>query len=607
MGTVYEAEDADGRVVAVKTLATYLSDDVGLRRRFEAEIEALKALRHPGIVRLLAFGEEDGLPFFAMELVPGRSLEDLLKNGRIYSWQETIATATAITRALKAAHDQGIVHRDLKPANLLFADASAADGGVKLADFGIARLFGETGQTQAGTVVGTAEYMAPEQATGAAIDHRADLYALGLVMYAMLTGKPPFRGAQVLEVLVRQRREAPPRVSTVASNVPPALDALIDKLLAKKADERPASALAVGRLLETIEREADPPATATGPASGATVRSDRAPTGVDLLAKTRGTLPAQVSRDATRRPATVPGPGPGPGGNGATEAFVAPTEIDAGSLAHRATEADPSLAEPRRAAATRFTTVADLDRSMREEAARQAGRETLIKAVVGVVLVTFVVVIGYVVTRPVSADTLHARIMTIAENPSADLRDAKRSIDTFLERFSDDVRADPIRELAHRLDLDALERRTRRRLPKSQVPTAIERDYRAAMARESESPLACVAALEAILAIHQQELSAAQPGSGDDASLWLALVRRQIDRLTPLATSERKEDAARASATLKEAAILAAQAKILVQADRETVLARRHELLAGLVEMYADRPHVASAVAEARRLLASPD
>ena len=607
MGTVYEAEGADGQVVAVKALATYLSDDLGLRRRFEAEIEALKGLRHPRIVRLLSFGEEDGLPFFAMELVPGRSLEDLLKDGRIFSWRETIATAVAITRALKAAHDQGIVHRDLKPANLLFGDASAADGGVKLADFGIARLFGETGQTQAGTVVGTAEYMAPEQASGSAVDHRADLYALGLVMYAMLTGKPPFRSAQVLEVLVRQRREAPPRVSKAVTDVPPALDELIDKLLAKKPDERPASALAVGRLLETIEQEADPSPPATGPVAGATVRADRAPTGVDLLAKTRGTLPAESSREA-KRPATAPGPrpGPGPGGDGATEAFVAATSIDAGSLAHRTTEADPSLADPRRAAATRFTTVADLDRSMREEAARQAVRDTSIKAVVGVVLVAIVVIMAYVVTRPVSADTLHARIMAIADNPSADLRDAKRSIDTFLERFRDDARADQIRELAHSLDLDALERRARRRLPKSQVPSAIERDYRAAMARESESPLACGAALEAILALHQREPAAAQPASGDDASLWLALVRRQIERLAPLAASERKEDAARAAATLKEAAALAAQARILAETDRETVLARRHKLLKGLVEMYADRPHVASAVTEARRLLAAP-
>jgi serine/threonine protein kinase len=153
MGTVYEAVDPEGRLVALKTLRGHMADHAGSRRRFEAEITALKELRHPGIVRLLAFGEENDQPFFAMELVRGKSLEELLKAGRTFSWQETVATALQVTRALKTAHDHGIIHRDLKPANLLFPEAHGAEDGVKLADFGIARLFGESGQTQAGTVV----------------------------------------------------------------------------------------------------------------------------------------------------------------------------------------------------------------------------------------------------------------------------------------------------------------------------------------------------------------------------------------------------------------------------------------------------------------------
>ena len=246
MGTVYEAVDAAGRPVAVKTLSAYLGDETGLRRRFEAEIETLKGLRHPGIIRLIAFGEDEGVPFFAMELVPGRSLEETLKAGRTFSWQETVTVAGEIARALKAAHDQGIVHRDLKPANLLLPDEPG--GGVKLADFGIARLFGDTGQTLAGTVVGTAEYMAPEQAAGGPVDHRVDLYALGLVMYAMLVGRPPFRGGEVGEVLRRQQRETPARVSAFVTDVPATLDRLIEKLLAKDPADRPATALALGRI-----------------------------------------------------------------------------------------------------------------------------------------------------------------------------------------------------------------------------------------------------------------------------------------------------------------------------------------------------------------------
>jgi serine/threonine-protein kinase len=602
MGTVYEAEDIDGNVVAIKTLATFLTEDEGLRRRFEAEIEVLKGLRHPGIVRLLSFGEEEGTPFFAMELVPGRSLEDVLKDGRRFSWGETVATAASITRALKAAHDQGVVHRDLKPANLLLADDSAADGGVKLADFGIARLFGETGHTQAGTVVGTAEYMAPEQATGAAIDHRADLYALGLVMYAMLAGKPPFRGSNVVDVLVKQRREKPPRVSTVTPDVPAALDQLIDKLLAKDPSARPASALSVGRLLETIERETDTSGT-TSPhrATGGTLRVDRPTPPVDQMRTTRGTVRADRGPAATA-PHTAPPPA-GAGHDAATMAFPPGPK---GSLAHRVTESDPAHAEQKRAATTRFTTVEDLDRSLREDASREANRDAILKAVVGVVLMVGFAGFAYWLVRPLSADALHARIMAIADDPSADLRDAQRSIDDFLSRFEDDPRATKIRDLDTTLDLDALERRARRRLPKSAVPRPLERDYRAAMVRESESPLACMTALEAILALHKpSSVDQTTPDAQEDA-LWLALVRRQIDRLKPVATQERTEDTERATATMAEAAALAIEARTAAPPDRPAILARRRELLASFVEMYAGRPHVAAAVAEAERLLAAP-
>lgn len=260
MGAVYEAVDTtSGDTVAVKVLASHLADDPGVRSRFEAEIEALKNLRHQGIVRLLAFGEQDDQPFFAMELVRGKSLEQILRAGRRFTWRETVAMAIEITRALKVAHDNGIVHRDLKPANLLVADALAGTEPVadrvtvKLADFGIAKLFGGVGHTALGHVVGTAEYMAPEQAAGRPIDHRADLYALGLVMYAMLTGSPPFRGTQLTEVIDKQRRATAPRVASLVADVPPELDELIARMLSKEPAQRPASALALGRLLMAIE------------------------------------------------------------------------------------------------------------------------------------------------------------------------------------------------------------------------------------------------------------------------------------------------------------------------------------------------------------------
>jgi serine/threonine protein kinase len=620
MGTVFEAVDADGQAVAVKTLTTHLSDDEGMRRRFEAEIEALKGLRHPGIVRLLAFGQDEGRPFFAMELVRGHSLEEMLKAGRRFSWQETVAIAGEITRALKVAHDQGIVHRDLKPANLLFPEQTGVEGSVRLADFGIARLFGDAGHTLAGTVVGTAEYMAPEQAAGSVADHRADLYSLGLVMFAMLTGSPPFRGGKVSEVLQRQRRETPPRVSVIRPEIPASLDALIERLLAKNASDRPASALAVGRALDAIgaDEKGTPPASPSGPtvairSSDATqagpVRSDGTDPqlkSIDLLAATRVT--------STGDPAgkTTPGSSPRVDGNAATQAFKPGTVAGTGesspsrSLAHRVTEPDSVGPGGVPTGGSRFTTVESLERTLREQARRAARRDGIIRLIVALGLLAMVAAGGYLALQPVTADQLHARIMATARNPAADLRDAHQAIEMFLRRFPEDERAAAIRRLDHQLDVDALERRTRRRTRDDTALSPLERDYRAAMAREEESPLACLAALEAILALHADAVDAPAANDGDDdPALWLALVQRQIERIEPAARREQDEDVDRAEATLAEAKSLAEQAADADPAEQEALLGRRRELLEGLIEIYRDRPHVAAAVTEARRLLAA--
>jgi serine/threonine-protein kinase len=594
MGTVYEGVDEAGVSVAVKTLSAHLGDDTGLRRRFEAEIEALKGLRHPGIVRLLAFGEDEGRPFFAMELVRGRSLEEILKSGRRFDWPEATAIATDIARALKAAHDQGIIHRDLKPANLLFPDEPAPGSRVKLADFGIARLFGDTGHTQAGTVVGTAEYMAPEQAAGGPVDGRVDLYALGLVIFAMLTGRPPFRGGEIVEVLRRQRSEQPPRVSVIVPEVPPAVDDLVARLLAKEPAGRPASALAVCRALATIEplaRDADRMRADRDLAVPALPRASDTPTvampssepaGVDLLAVTRITA--------------------GVADSGLTQPFTQPTSPLAASLAHRATQPSRGAAAAA-AGGSRFTTVEELHQAARAEAQRTARRDHWLRLAVAGGLLAAVAAGAYTALKPVTADQLHARIRGITERPAGDLRDAGSLIEQFLARFPDDPRAAEIRELDHELQIDALDRRTRRRPRDDAALPPIERDYRAAIAREPESAVACLAALEAILSLHDGDLAA----DAADARPWLDLVRRQIDRVGPLADRERQEDLARAAATLAEAESLATEADRAAPPERARLAARRRELLEGLIEIYAPRPHAAEPVAEARRLLAEAE
>ena len=611
MGTVYEAVDhGTGRSVAVKTLAAHLGDDPGLRKRFAAEIETLKSLEHPCIVQLLAFGEEDGQPYFAMELVRGRSLEQVLRSGRTFDWRETVGIAIDITRALKSAHDHGVVHRDLKPANLLFPEEPSADAAVKLADFGIARLFGSSCHTMAGTIVGTAEYMAPEQATGGPVDHRVDLYALGLVIYAMLTGRPPFHGGEATDIIRRQRTEAPPRVSTRVAGIPAELDALIDRLLAKEPAKRPASALAVGRMLSSIAAEvvAMPPEPAV-PASDPGITLGPADV-IDLAAPTQDGARVETAASDPNVIAVNPA---SDSVRADVQTMPMPTTPQAPSpgLPQRVTVSAAAAGSPH-PRVNRFTTLEELHRTSREEAGARARQEFVLRSIAAASILALVVGAAYVLLRPPTADELHTRIRAIADAANADLRDARSLIERFLERHGDDSRAAAIRELDRTLDLDGLEKRARRRRGDDDEMSPLEREYRAAMAREDESPLACVAALEAVLTLHENDpqtatdLPATAPPESQPA-LWLALVQRQIDRLEPQADREREQDVARAATVLAEAATLAVEAE---SADDPAVtsqlLERRRELLEGLVEIYASRPHVTEAVAEARSLLTPP-
>jgi hypothetical protein len=306
------------------------------------------------------------------------------------------------------------------------------------------------------------------------------------------------------------------------------------------------------------------------------------PAGVDLLAVTRITA--------------------GVADSGLTQPFTQPTSPLAASLAHRATQPSRGAAAAA-AGGSRFTTVEELHQAARAEAQRTARRDHWLRLAVAGGLLAAVAAGAYTALKPVTADQLHARIRGITERPAGDLRDAGSLIEQFLARFPDDPRAAEIRELDHELQIDALDRRTRRRPRDDAALPPIERDYRAAIAREPESAVACLAALEAILSLHDGDLAA----DAADARPWLDLVRRQIDRVGPLADRERQEDLARAAATLAEAESLATEADGAAPPERARLAARRRELLEGLVEIYAPRPHAAEPVAEARRLLAEAE
>lgn len=249
MGAVYRAvHRATGEPVAVKLLSPALAEEQGFRDRFNAEIETLLKLNHPNIVRLLGYGEQNGQLFYAMELVEGDSLEDELARGRRFSPAEVVHLGIQVCQALRHAHDRGIVHRDLKPGNLLLTGADQ----VKLADFGIARLFNNTRRTQAGSILGTAEFMAPEQAEGKPVDPRSDLYSLGGVFYLLLARRPMFRAQSLLEMLDKQRHAVPEPLSRHAPDCPAELAQLVMQLIEKRPEKRPANAMVVSRRLGAV-------------------------------------------------------------------------------------------------------------------------------------------------------------------------------------------------------------------------------------------------------------------------------------------------------------------------------------------------------------------
>lgn len=249
MGAVYAAvHEKTGESVAVKLIAQHIADEPRFRTRFDFEIKTLQRLRHKGIVRLIGFGEERGQLFYSMELVVGESLAKRIRKEKKIDWRPTLDIAIQVCAALKHAHDIGVIHRDLKPANLILT----ADHTVKLVDFGIAKIFGDGEQTVVGSVLGTADYMAPEQANNTGVTARTDLYALGSLMYAMLTGRPPFSGKKMAEVIESLKRDPPVRLDMIDPSIPEALVELVHELLEKDPTNRPPTALAVMNRLKAM-------------------------------------------------------------------------------------------------------------------------------------------------------------------------------------------------------------------------------------------------------------------------------------------------------------------------------------------------------------------
>lgn len=559
MGTVYRGTHSKtNELVALKVLATSLADQERFRRRFAAEVETLKRLKHPNIVQLIGYGEEQGHLFYSMEYVAGSSLSDTIRAAKRLPWNRAIEIAIETVSALRHAHDLGIIHRDLKPANVMLNQA----GQVKLTDFGIAKLFGSTDITAAGSLLGTADYMPPEQAEGQPVSARSDLYALGALIYAMVTGRSPHSAKTIPEVLYNVRYTIPRALNLVEPSVPEELAELVAHLLQKEMSDRPPTALVVSNRLQSLHHGLQKRQSLE---SGSIV--DQAPhlkefnsldldlsevTDINLGATGSGpptqviaeqdssfhraqTLEAPASRAAPpTNPSAVPIPSP-------TEASVNEEAMPTGN--------------------TRFTIVEEKDRtgtsfSINEQETISPHQNWLSVAGLSLLLVTSLGAIVYF-TLPPSKDVLYRRIQKAIESGSDEaILQAEPDIDDFQIRFPEDQRNSELEMIRKEIEQQRAIRRIARQSRSSfrdERMTPVERAFIECQRTERDTPSEALKKWKAFLVVYNQSKHLS-----DNQTSLLELASQSIAKLSAdgkLAGSQAAQDLQVeidfASATLK--------------------------------------------------------
>lgn len=602
MGAVYVGlNEQTGERVAVKVLSGHLADDSSFRERFKQEIETLKRLLHPNIVQLYGFGEEDGHLFYSMELVEGRSLQDEISAGRRFSWREVVRIGVGVAQALKHAHDRGIIHRDLKPANLMLDTQDH----VKLTDFGIAKLYGGTNVTAEGGVLGTADYMAPEQAEGKPPTSRCDLYALGSVLYALLTGRPPFVGRTIYEVIAALQKTPPVSVRKLAPETPAEFDNIILQLLHKDPQQRIPTALALSNRLKAMEhalsletRVIDP--LAEQPNVEQALPDDSLPSAAKTAAvnpSSHPTLPIELAgSDEYRLAADAPTHATN-GGDSKSHLTALGTQAGkrtgAGSDSGRITDADKASKSPEPAASlARFTTVSEAELRGTRETDETPLRQWLL---VGGLLAAAAVLIGcvtYFATRPPSADRLFESAQAAAANGTTQLSLHESDLARFLDHHAADPRADQIRAWQDELEQFRLQNWLKQKAKKTGVAeelTPAERAYLAAERLEAVDPAAALAKYEAIVIVFagppDPALNAAQQETSQHC---VELARGSALRLR---TTIQKLNAEQVRAVRRELA----RANALAATDR----AAAEQICRGIITLYAGQPWAAELLAEA--------
>jgi eukaryotic-like serine/threonine-protein kinase len=308
MANVYLAEDEDlGRRVAIKIMSARYADDDTFNERFRREAKAAAALSHPNIVSIYDRGQADGTPYIAMEVIEGRSLKELVLARGPLPIDQAVDFTKQMLAALRFAHRNGIIHRDIKPHNILVG----AENRLKVTDFGIARA-GASQMTEVGSIMGTAQYLSPEQARGAPVAASSDLYSVGIVLYELLTGQTPFNGETAIEIAMKHVNETPKPPSELRHGIPPELDQIVLRALAKNPEDRYQSAEEMEEDLDRLDAGI-PVSPETAAAATAVLRGAVPPAtaatqviGPDAATRTRIAPPAATP---PRRPSYPPGYG----------------------------------------------------------------------------------------------------------------------------------------------------------------------------------------------------------------------------------------------------------------------------------------------------------